>query len=530
MEAKSVPSAALATDIEFLRRVYYDLTGHPPSPAEIREFLDKPDRNAVIDKLLYSPKFVDRWTMWLGDLLQNAAFPANFDRQYFGRNGFYEWMRDSIAAEKSFRDIAIEAIATRGNNYDAKTGGANFVLNGITAMSPVQDTLDNIFMKTATAFLGLSNYDCLLCHDGRGHLEQVNLWGSKATRLEAQRLSAFFARTNLPKPNRPVTDFYYNSYDVSDVQRGAYTLLTPSGNRPERAPIGTYFVVEPEYRDGRTPGNEDWRQEFARFVVSDPLFAVNFANRLWKEVFTLGLVEPVDALDPARLDPENPPPGAWGMQATHPELLLKLAQVVRDQNYSLRESLRVMLESSAYQLSSRYDGEWKPDYVALFARHYPRRLEGEEIHDTLVLATNVRPNYTIRGLADTPWAMQMPEPVEPRSNGGAVNFMNPFYRGNRDTFFRIQDGSVQQQLNLMNDNFVLSRLRVTASSTLREAVAKPDAEAIEQLFLLLLQRFPDEREKQKAAEYLSKAGNQRNAYFEDLAWSLVNKTDFLFNY
>jgi len=530
MEARGVPSAALSTDVEFLRRVYFDLTGHPPSPSEIREFLEKPDRNAVIDKLLYSPKFVDRWTMWVGDLLQNVAFPANFDRQYFGRNGFYEWMRDAMAAEKSFRDIALEAIGTKGNNYDSKTGGVNFVLNGITAMSPSQDTWDNMFMKTASAFLGLSNYDCLLCHDGRGHLEQVSLWGSRATRLEAQRQAAFFARVNLPKPNVPADQFYYNSYNVGDAQRGLYSLTTPSGNRPAREPIGSMSTVDPEYRDGRKPGSEDWRQEYARFLVDDPLFAVNFANRLWKEMFTLGLVEPVDAIDPARLDPEKPPSGNWGLQATHPELLLKLAQVVRDNNYSLRESLRVMLESSAYQLSSRYEGNWKPDYVPLFARHFPRRLEGEEIHDALVLATNVRPLYTIRGLADTAWAMQMPETVEPRSNGSAVNFMNPFYRGNRDTFFRIQDGSVQQQLNLMNDNFVLSRLRITASSTLREAAVKPDAEAIEQLFLLLLQRFPDEREKQKAAEYLGKAGNQRNAYFEDLAWSLVNKTDFLFNY
>ena len=532
MARKGVKSAALSSDQEFLRRVYYDLTGHPPSPADIRAFLDKPDRNGTIDRLLYTREFMDRWTMWLGDLLQNSAFPANFDRQYFGRNAFYKWMLFSIADQKSLRDIALEAVGSRGNNYDNKSGSANFPLGGIAAMSPSQDTYDNMFMKSASAFLGLSNYDCLLCHDGRNHLEQVNLWASKATRLEAQRQSAFFARISMPKPNLPATDFFYNSYNVNDVQRGFYTLNTLSGNRPERAPIGGNSVLEPEYRDGRKPGSEDWRQDYARMMVDDPLFAVNFANRLWKEAFTMGLVEPVDALDPSRLDPDNPPPGNWGFQPTHPALLRKLATELKERNYNLREFLRLLFESSAYQLSSRYGAEWSLTSVPLFARHYPRRLEGEEIHDSIVMATNIKTNYTLRDLDDTPWAMQMPEPVEPRSNGAAVNFMNPFYRGNRDSFFRIQDGSVQQQLNLMNDVFILNRLRVASSSTLREAAALTNnEEMLDQLFLLFLQRQPDEREKKLALDYLAKApSGQRNTYIEDLAWSLVNKTDFLFNY
>ena len=530
MERQGVKSAPLSSDQEFLRRVYFDLTGHPPTPAEIREFLGKPDRNGVIDRLLYSRRFVDRWTMWLGDLLQNSAFPANFDRQYFGRNAFYKWMLFAIAEEKSLRDIALEAVGSRGNSYDNKSGGVNFPLNGIAAMSPAQDTYDNIFMKSASAFLGLSNYDCLLCHDGRGHLEQVNLWASKATRIQAQRQAAFFARVTMPKPNLPAAEFYYNSYNLGDATRGFYLLTTLSGNRPERAPIGSLNFLEPEYRDGRKPSSEEWRMEYAKFMVDDPLFAVNFANRLWREAFTMGLVEPIDALDPARLDPENPPTGNWTLQPTHPELLRKLAMELKERNYNLREFLRLLFESSAYQLSSRYDGDWKLTSVPLFARHYPRRLEGEEVHDTIVKATNILPNYPVKDLDDTPWAMQMPEPVEPRSNGAAVNFMNPFYRGNRDSFFRIQDGSVQQQLNLMNDTFILNRLRVASSSTLREAAAMKDEETVEQLFLLFLQRQPDEREKKSALAYLAKAGNQRTAYIEDLAWSLVNKIDSLFNY
>ena len=110
--------------------------------------------------------------------------------------------------------------------------------------------------------------------------------------------------------------------------------------------------------------------------------------------------------------------------------------------------------------------------VPLFARHYPRRLEGEEIHDAIASATGVFNKYTVQGFAD-PFlsAMQLPEPVEPRSNGSVANFMNAFLRGNRDTTQRNQASSILQQLNLMNDNYVVTRTRVAASPTLAVAWA-----------------------------------------------------------
>jgi len=77
------------------------------------------------------------------------------------------------------------------------------------------------------------------------------------------------------------------------------------------------------------------------------LLARNFVNRLWKEMFNLGLVDPVDTMDPARLDPSNPPPDGWALQATHPVLLEKLAQSLRDNKFSLREMLRLIAKSSA---------------------------------------------------------------------------------------------------------------------------------------------------------------------------------------
>ncbi len=535
LERLNVPSARPAADEEFFRRIHFDLTGHPPEPAEIREFLvnDSPSkRNEVIDRLLYAPQFVDRWTMWLGDLLQNVTFPSNFDRQYDGRNAYYDWMRLAIGQEKSLKDLAYEAVSAIGNSYRKEEGGANFPLNGITPMGPIQDTYDNMLNRAATTFLGLSHYDCLLCHGGRGRLDQVSLWGATSTRLEAQRMAAFFSRARMIKPRVAASEFFYNSYDVTEAPTGAYDMNTVSGNRPNREPVGQVRSLTPVWQfSGATPGDGNWRSWFASYMVDDPMFARNFANRLWKELFGMALVEPIDSLDPARLDPANPPPEPWKMQATHPELLERLAHQFREDGYNLREFVRLLVQSSAYQLSSRYDGEWKIDYLPLFARHYPRRLEGEEVHDAIVKATGVATNYTIRGLETTSWAIKMPEPVEPRSNGAAVGFMLPFLRGNRDTQPRLQDGSILQQLNLMNDNFVLSRVKVTASAPLRAIAAMPENETVvEELFLRILSRRPSEAERGVSLRFLEKSGAARTAYVEDLAWVLFNKVDFLFNY
>ena len=535
LQQAGVASARLSTDEEFLRRVSFDLTGHPPSVAQVREFVadQNPEKRYIaIERLLSSSQFNDRWTMWFGDLFQNLAFPSNFDRQIKGRNAFYEWILKKVSDRATLREMALEAIPAAGNSYRREEGAVNFAMNGIAAMGPVQDTYDLSVVRSQSVFLGLSHYDCLLCHDGRRHLDLLSIWGTRMTRVEAQKMAAFFSKTVFRR-NRtvPSTDPAYDSYDVSDAAAGAYNLNTNFGNRTDRVPVGSLRSLAPEYRDGKKPDDGNWRIAYAAFVVEDPLFALNFANRLWKEMFGVALIDPVDALDPDRLDPANPPPAPWTLQASHPELLVKLADALRERNFDLREFLRLLVESNAYQLSSRYDGEWRPDYVPLFARKYPRRLEGEEIHDALNIATGTYVTYTITGLSPVQWAMQLPDPQEPRSNGAAVGFMQPFYRGNRDSFFRIPDGSIQQQLNLMNDTFVTNRVKVAASPSLA-AVAKlaDNAAAVEELFLLFLQRKPDEREMGVAVRYLENAGPQRSAYIEDLAWALANKVDLLYNY
>ncbi len=534
---RNIASAPLAGDEEFLRRVTLDLTGRIPTPADIRAFVASTDadkRDKAIERLLASPAFVDKWTMYFGDLLKNNSFPSNFDRQQTGRNAFHEWIRSSVAADNSIKNIAQDLVMGIGNHFDAPTAAANWPIAAKTPMGPIQDTYDTMLAMTASTFLGLGEMDCLLCHSGRGHLEQVNLWGSKVTRMEAWRMAAFFSRLNMPQRSAPAGNYYYRSFDVSDRATGTYDLNTNWGNRPDRVPVNNVRNITPEYFGGLTPSDGNWRKAFAEFMGNDPMLARNFANRLWKEMFNLALVEPVDSLDPARLDPQNPPPAPWTLQATHPELLEQLAKFLAAYDFNLRGYLRTIVQSTAYQLSSRYGGEWKYEYVNSFARHYPRRLMAEEVHDAIVTATGVATYYRVTGFEKPlEYAMQLPEPAEPRTDGAAATFLNFFLRGNRDSQPRSSSLSILQQMNLMNDNFVAYRVKTITSPNLA-AVAKlgSDEEAADELHLMFLSRLPTAREKQLTVEYLSKASSaaERGPLIEDLAWVMINKPEFLFSY
>jgi hypothetical protein len=525
----NAPSAPLSTDEEFLRRISLDLTGRLPDPDDIRAFLSDANtakRDAVIDRLLDCPEFTDRWTMWMGDLLGNTSKLTNaaVNRNVQGRNMFHAYIKDAVAADKPLRTVAMEVVGARGNNYESSSGMANFPLGASTSMGPAQDTYDTMLVRTASMFLGLGNYDCLLCHNGRGHLDQVNLWASRQTRLQAQSMAAFFSRLRFaPAPG--------GAFNIDDTASGAYDLNTDSGNRPPRSPSGTMVTIYPDYRiEGSAPGDSDWRSAFAASMVRDPMFARNLANRIWKQLFGLPLADPIDGLDPARLDPANPPPEPWTLQASHPELLEKLAVELARQDFHLRPFLRTLVQSSAYQLSGRVTGEWTEAAVPLFGRHYARRLEGEEVHDAIAKATGVAGSYAISGWSDrVQWAVQLPEPIEPTSDNAANNFMNFFLRGNRDTLDRSQAGSIQQELALMNDNFVISRVKVRSPRLAAIAQIASDEEAVRQLYLAFLSRRPTDGEKSAALGVLAGASS-RNAAIEDLAWACVNKVEFLYSY
>src|SRR5262249_4706243 len=159
---------------------------------------------------------------------------------------------------------------------------------------------------------------------------------------------------------------------------------------------------------------EPRRTAYARLLTSNPQFARATVNYLWKEIFGLGIVEPADSFDLLRQDPATLAPGAT-LQPTHPNLVPRLGNYFVPNHYSPRAILRLMVQSNAYQLSSRYTpGPWNEAWTPYFARHYVQRLSAEELVDALAKATGVGNSFNVF-LVATPItkAMKLPDTSEP---------------------------------------------------------------------------------------------------------------------
>ena len=110
--------------------------------------------------------------MYYGDLFKNSSYKQQVNLNNEGRNAFYKWIKDSLANAKPYDQMAREMIAAPGGNtWDPRAGAANWIVGGRVTGGPLQDTQDQQMANVAETFLGLANLNCLLCHNGRGHLD-----------------------------------------------------------------------------------------------------------------------------------------------------------------------------------------------------------------------------------------------------------------------------------------------------------------------------------------------------------------------
>ena len=328
----AVTPAARTSDYEFIRRVTLDLTGRIPAATRVQSFAadTSADKRAkLIEELLAKPEWADKWVMFYGDLFSNTVSNTATGVRRFadGRNAFYMWLKGRIATNTPYNQIAAEIIKAQGtNSYDPAEAQINWMVNGLVTNGPAQDAYDQMAANTAETFLGISHLNCTLCHNGRGHLDQLSLWGTNEARTTSWGMAAYFAKTQVKKT--PVDPSNRNIYywSVQDAGRTDYQLNTLTGNRPARclnnqppvvvnntakcAATGISTPVYPFTGTGPNPG-ENYREALARQVTSDFQFARASVNYIWKQFFALGLVDPPNQFDVARQDPDNPPPAPW---------------------------------------------------------------------------------------------------------------------------------------------------------------------------------------------------------------------------
>jgi hypothetical protein len=528
MKRDGIPHARLASDEEFARRAWLDATGRIPPPEQLIAFLNDKDllkREKLIDKLIASDGFIDKWGYYFEDLFRAGS------RMGSGLNLFHYWLREWLKLDRPYNEVATELLTGAGKTSFSVPGGLYFARDFVKAKDDpdapdgmdlvnVPDTIDEFTVTYAKVFLGL-NLACISCHDGKNHLEKVNIFLTGKKREDFFRQAGFYGKTR--QIMNWENGFQANTeYTVDDLATGYDTKAESIVRVPRTGGRSTpAFILTGE--EPRAGVHE--RDELARIMTSHIQFSRAFANRIWAELMGFGIVEPVDEFDLGRYDRAKLPEG-WSLQPSNPELLDALARDFEQSNYSFKKLVRRIMISSAYQLSSSFDGQWQSEYATYYARKFVRMLSAAELHDAITLVTR-RPAELASGTEKVPMVQQMSEPK--KADKQVQGFMKVFGQSNRDDMPKKTPPSSLQAMLLMQSRIVTDRVLAMDGSRVQELLASTpeDRELVEKLYLATVSRKPIEAE---IAVALRALGKDRRRGAENLQWALINSPEFLFNY
>lgn len=539
LASDGVPHAPLASDATFFRRVHLDLTGRIPDGDEAREFVanrDPAKREQLVDRLVGGVDWRDRWTYWHLDLWRTSQNRVG----WAGRNLFHDYVADALLLNQPYDELVRELLTSeaRSNWY---VGPASYLVRWAVFADNCteimhEDTADEITVMAFRHFMGI-NLQCISCHDGANHLEQVNAWLTARTREEFWSQAAFFGNTRVLRrvELRNTQDEY--RIDDKDPSRQGYSRDAPSTVRVARQ--GTGQVMPAFILGGEAPEpGKSLRNEFARILTAHPQFARAVVNRFWAEFMGAGIVEPLDGFDFARMDPESLPAG-WDLQPTHPELLEELARDFIDSGYDLQHLHKRIAKSAAYQLSAGFPAEWKPEYARYFARKFIRRLTAEQVYDAIVKATDLQvpiriplTDTTVEYLVQTrgPGDLRRSATLDPQAREDLQFFTETFGQANREFNEPTRDGSIIQAALMMNSKLVKEKAKPAEGSYLASLLnldLSDDQLAIA-LYWRFLTREPEPQELQASMDLLGERGQASGG--EDLQWILMNKLEFLFHW
>ncbi len=268
---KILPSG-LCSDAEFLRRVTLDLTGLPPTTENTRAFLaDRRDsrakREAIVDRLIGSPDFVEYWTNKWADLLQVNRKFLDVD----GASALRNWIRGQVAANTPY-DAFVRSIITASGSNKVNPPAAYFkVLREPAAM-----------MENTTQLFLAVRFNCNKCHD-----HPFERW----TQDQYYQTAAYFAQVGLKAD--PASGGRMVGGTEVESPKPLYEMVADTGSG-EVVHDRTKKVTAPKlpfmcsYK--KPAAGSPRRVELAAWLTSsdNPYFARSYVNRLWGYLFGVG--------------------------------------------------------------------------------------------------------------------------------------------------------------------------------------------------------------------------------------------------
>jgi len=489
-----ITPSPVATDEEWVRRVYLDLCGRIPTLTEVKTFLEdkNPRKKAVlIDALLENEDYVrNLTTIWTNNSIGRGT------PQRVSRTGMEKFYREAFAKNRPWDEIVVD-IVTASGHYE-ENGAVNYIL----AQMQNQDEGVQLTAMTTRLFLGLQ-VQCTQCHN-----HPFNKWQQD----QFWEFNSFFRQVDKrdhrkldPKTGRQVDDY-------SEVVWREFTGPVYYEKRS-----GMMQVAFPRFQGHEVdPGpGVDRRAELAKLIVQPignepPQLAQAMVNRTWAHFFGYGFTRPIDDMGP-----HNPP--------SHPELLARLSREFAATKYNVKDLVRWIVNTEAYGLSSQFGDKNKIDDPAagempLFSHMYLKSMQAEQLYDSLIVASNAHQS------GNGNWSAQ-----EEQRRRWMQQFIVAFNNDENDESTTF-NGTIPQALMMMNSELIDKACSLERGSFLFEEMSKPGPEAqkINDLFLAALSRKPTKTEITKFQKALATYKQNKLNGYQDLFWALLNSNEFVF--
>lgn len=486
LKKAGIRPAPLTTDEQFLRRVWLDLTGKLPMPADVQEFLADRSPNkraAAIDRLLETEDYATHWATYWHDVITSRL--SDIRGRVLARS-FTAWLAAEFKQNKSWGEIARATLTATGKaSFDdpAQNGQAFFLASRLGA-----DAITEQAAETSRVFLGIQ-IQCAQCHD-----HPSDVW----KREQFHEFAAYFARVQA----RP---FQENKRlaGLQLISRVAGEHRMPGKKDPKQT-----TAMSPRFIDGKGPGTGtadlDRRRSLADAIVSknNPWLAGAYVNRIWGELMGQSFYQPVDDMGPLK-------------EATMADVLVRVAAAFRGSDYNIKQLLRAVMNSRTYQRQIR-PGE-APEEHLHFAAAYPRRLDANSLWQALELSLG-----------------KISAPQVRRPNMGPFAVLQGFESLFKEEFAfdpssrpEEVEGSVSQTLLMMNNPTINNKIQATGKNLLARILKSypNDDVALRMLYLRTLVRRPTDRERERCRQHIRTAANRAEA-FEDILWALLNSAEF----
>ncbi len=498
LEQHGAELSPVTRDEDFLRRAFIDLTGKPPAPDRLDQFVRDPDpakRSKLIAKLLETDDYAHNWARYWRDVILYHALDR---RVALGAKPFENWMADQLKKNVPWDKVATQLLTATGRmDEDPST----FL---IAAQFDQQNMPVNLAAETTRIFLGIQ-VQCAQCHD-----HPYDQW----KREQFHQMAAFFARTRarLDRSKDQPTLVVFSVRGGGPFARGGGPLeyFMPDKEDPEKK-----ILTQPKFLLGQSiePNQSDLdrRNALAALITdeSDPWFARAYVNRIWGALMGEGFYEPIDDLGPGRTP-------------RFPVVINRIASAWRASDYDVKWLFRLVMNTEAYQREIRPRDA--SEQRTPFASVCPTRLSADQIFDSLATALGIDESSAFGpGPGMRPGGMGYPG-----ARFGIRGLFNLQFGVDPSAPSEETQGTIPQALLLMNSPLVERQLSSGGNTLLGRLlpVYDDDAEVIGLLYKRVLARAPSDNELATCRAYIAEVGDRREA-FEDVLWSLVNSTEFI---